>query len=70
MSEPIVNVESELLSITGAATSREALDLVARLMEPMHQAEASLTAEELRCARALNLDPRAVVEFKATRKSK
>lgn len=70
MSEPIVNVESELLSITGVATAREALALVARLMEPMHQAEASLTAEELRCARALSLAPRAVAEFKAVQKSK
>jgi len=62
--------ESELLSITGKATTREALDLVARLMESTNLAEASLTAEELRCARALSLDVKAVAEFKATRKSR
>ena len=72
MSDPIdanlKSFESQLLSITGKATTSEALAMVAHLMEQSQQAEASLTAEELRYARALNLDPKAVAEFKATRK--
>jgi hypothetical protein len=72
MSDPIVfnakSIEAELLAITGKATTSEALAMVAQLVEQSKTAEASLTAEELRCARALNLDPRAVAEFKASRK--
>jgi hypothetical protein len=72
MSDPIVfnakSIEAELLAVTGKATTTDALALVAQLVEQSKQAEASLTTEELRYARALNLDPKAVAEFKATRK--
>ena len=70
MSDPLntKSVESQLLAITGKATTSEALAMITQLVKQAREPEASLTMEELRYARALGLDPRAVAEFKASKK--